>query len=107
MATSIQALQRRKCDGIKKIKVIGITKGKGRDQEKNKKLDKKKANPEVKAKEWFQPQMRKINQWLSQLPVKGTQFTVHVLWSIFSEYIEIYQYEQQKVVLILICFDFY
>ena len=27
--------------------------------------------------EWFQPQMKKIKQ----LPVKGAQFAVHVLWS--------------------------
>ena len=26
----------------------------------------------------FQPQMRKITLWLSQLPVKGTQFAVNV-----------------------------
>ena len=31
--------------------------------------------------EWFQPQMRKITQWLSKLPVKGTRFAVHVFWS--------------------------
>ena len=29
--------------------------------------------------EWFQSHMRKINLWLSQLPIKGAQFTVHVL----------------------------
>ena len=29
--------------------------------------------------EWFHPQMIKINYWLSQLPVKGTQFSIHVL----------------------------
>ena len=31
--------------------------------------------------QWFQPNMRKITQWLSQLPIKGTQFAVHVLQS--------------------------
>ena len=29
--------------------------------------------------ELFHPYMRKITWWLSQLPVKGTQFVVHVL----------------------------
>ena len=29
--------------------------------------------------EWLHPWMRKINEWLSQLPVKGTQLTVHVI----------------------------
>ena len=28
---------------------------------------------------WFQNHMRKFNYWISQLPVKGTQFAVHVL----------------------------
>ena len=30
--------------------------------------------------EWFQTQMIKIILWLSQLPVKGTQFAVHISW---------------------------
>ena len=29
--------------------------------------------------ELFQPHMRKINQWISQLPIKGTKYAVHVL----------------------------
>ena len=29
--------------------------------------------------DWLQHQMRKINQWLSQLAVKGGQFAVHIL----------------------------
>ena len=35
----------------------------------------------ISLQEWFQPQMRKITQWLSQLTVKGTEFEVHLLQS--------------------------
>ena len=28
--------------------------------------------------EWFHPQMRKFILWLSTLPVKGTEFALHV-----------------------------
>ena len=55
--------------------------------------------------QWFQSEMMKITQQLSQLPVKGTKVAVHVMQSkLFSEQNKIYQYEEQKVVLILICF---
>ena len=29
----------------------------------------------------FQPQMGQFTSWTSMVPVKGTQFRVHVLWS--------------------------
>ena len=31
--------------------------------------------------EWLQPYIVKVTYWLSQLPVKETQFAVHVLYS--------------------------
>ena len=58
--------------------------------------------------EWFQPKMRKLTSGCQNSPLKGLNLRyMYCGQKQFYELIDIYQYEQQKMVLILICFDFY
>ena len=53
------------------------------------------------------PRGEKLTSGYHNYPLKGLNLRYIYCSKNKSKYIEIYHYEQQKVVLILICFDFY